>query len=175
MRVSIKDRLPAYRRKPAIDRSDLLLDLLFPFTVGRYRTPRRHDIQDENYFLAPFGIPVEEKFKSGQPLHKPLCIIEPVNRKNDLFIFEVMKGLVPDLLHFRICGRRVESAIIDPYREKIDPYKPVLVLKVVKIALDTEDHFYRLKEMLDVVVRMKSDKIRSHNSMQQHFLPLRWH
>src|SRR5688572_29953518 len=119
MGVPVNDRLPGYGRYLSIDSSYLLFYLLFSFGVSLNIVTRRNYVQDEHYFFAPLGVMIEEMLEGIQAVHQTLGIIEPVNREDDLFAFEIISYLGPVLSCFRIVACFVEFLIIDAYGEQI--------------------------------------------------------
>jgi len=59
----------------------------------------------------------------------------------------------------------MEFIVIYADREQIDPDQPVHVLQGMKMVLGSHQHSHRLKEMLHIVVGVKTDQVCPHNTM----------
>src|ERR1700754_4280354 len=105
-------------------------------------------------------------FETAEPLHQSLGIVETVDGKDDLFVSEVAADGVADGLYFGIGCGLMKFIVVDADREQIDPNKTVLILKIVKIVIYSQQHFYGQQEMLYIVVGMEADQIGAHDAME---------
>src|SRR5258708_1092584 len=98
----------------------------------------------------------------------PTTSILPVHGKNDICIFQVAASdLITYFADLRIVGCLMKFIIVDADGEKIDPDYAVLILQVVKVIIDSQEHFYRMEKMLHVVIGVKTDEVGPHNSLQE--------
>src|SRR5690606_201834 len=164
--------LPLQGRVRSVDTANVLLDHFAPFVVLGDDDSRGNNNEYEYDLLAPLGIFVQEFFETPQPVCYPFGIVETIDRENDLASREVPLNFLPDLNGGRLMDGLVKKVIVDAQGEQVNFNGPVPQCNPTKLMVMPHHHAHRLKKMLYVFVRMKSDEIRAQQTSDEFLLPL---
>src|SRR5690606_38267525 len=114
---------------------------------------------------------VEKAFKSGKAMGYPLRIVEPVNRENNLLLFEILPDLLPLFDDFGIRCRVVKFIKVDSKGKHFRFDDPLTHFDISKLAVVTVHHLHRLEEVLHVLMRMEANQIRAKEAADNLPLP----
>src|SRR5690606_22487377 len=125
----------------------------------------------KHYFTAPLSMLIEKSLKAGKSVSNPFCIVEPVNRKDDLLVVKVVADLFKLFDYFRVGVRVVKFFKVNSQRKHFsfdDPFSHQYIPELTIVAVD---HLHCFQEVLNVLMCMKPDEVGAEHPANDFLLP----